>query len=746
MKGQKTVAIVISTLNRAELLQRTLNSLRHLDYEHFEVIVVNGPSTDETERTLAAWSGSIKIGRCPQANLSMSRNIGIAMASTDYVAFLDDDSIPEPEWLSQAVAAFDTDDIAATGGKVFDSDGYAYQYQYANANRLGNAKWQLTTPSPNQCFPMSFEFPYLQGTNTIFRRDLLLEIGGFDETFEYYLDETDVCLRLMERGYVVRQLSNAYVHHKHAPSYVRNADVPINRYPVLKSKIYFSNIHAVEFRTLEEIDADNRAFIEAHRNDIKLNIPHGLFTESDLANYDEHVKRAWKLGKEAAAGPKRLITEELLAQHRCNFKPFPRLRPRTEQLTIAFFCEDYPPKLLGGIARFTQDKAAALAALGHKVHVIARSETNNTVEFEDGVWVHRIVPTHWSLSQRAAELRVPQPHWDQSQSFLQELDRIASHREIHVVEAPIWNIVGIAPLLSGRYRLVTSLQTTLKLSLPTRADLTSNNEVFQSFVKPIVSVERLLIEDSDKVLAISHGIASEVETQYALTLDPAKLCVAHLGMPDWSRMRLGSVRKRQDSAINILFVGRLERRKGIDVLLQIIPRLCALNAELSFDIVGDDTIPTSDGRYYKEEFVKSHPKLVDTRVWFHGKVEDEQLRAYYAACDIFVAPSRFESFGLIYIEAMMFAKAVVGCIVGGIPEIVVDGKTGLLAKPGDAESLYQSIKSLIDDKDARLDYGIRGRQRYEELFTDRQMALSNLDMYFSCLKTPRSPAEVSQVV
>lgn len=186
----KSASIIINTLNRADLLLNTLTSFLQLDFETFEVIVVNGPSTDHTMEILEQWKDKIKIGHCPEPNLAMSRNIGIAMSAGDVVIFIDDDAIPEPEWLNQLMAGFDSLEVAATGGKVFDHTGYSYQYQYANANRLGNGKWQLTEPSPNYCFPGSFEFPYLQGTNTAFRRTAIIEIGGFDEAFAYYLDET----------------------------------------------------------------------------------------------------------------------------------------------------------------------------------------------------------------------------------------------------------------------------------------------------------------------------------------------------------------------------------------------------------------------------------------------------------------------------------------------------------------------------------------------------------------------------
>src|ERR1700747_2716103 len=92
-------SIVINTDSRAAALADTLRSLRHLDYPRFEVCVVHGPTPDGTEELLQAWNGRIKIAACPLRSPTISRNIGIALAAGDIVAFLDDDAIPEPEWL-----------------------------------------------------------------------------------------------------------------------------------------------------------------------------------------------------------------------------------------------------------------------------------------------------------------------------------------------------------------------------------------------------------------------------------------------------------------------------------------------------------------------------------------------------------------------------------------------------------------------------------------------------------------------
>ena len=107
---------------------------------------------------------------------------------------------------------------------------------------------------------------------------------------------------------------------------------------------------------------------------------------------------------------------------------------------------------------------------------------------------------------------------------------------------------------------------------------------------------------------------------------------------------------------------------------------------------------------------------------FHGEVDDEVLRGFYAACDLFVAPSRFESFGLIFIEAMMYAKPVIGCRSGGMPEIIVDGETGLLAEAGDTQSLIACMCRLLEDPLLGERLGIAGRQRYEHMYTPERMA------------------------
>ena len=410
-----TFSIVINTLNRGALLAQTLDSLRWLRYRGgFEVIVVNGPSTDNSQDVIEAWGSALRSARCPVANLSVSRNIGICMARGDIVAFIDDDAIPEPEWLAQLAAAYDGPLVGAAGGLVFDQTGYSYQYEYATATRLANAEWRSGASAGHLCFPRSFEFPYLQGTNASFRRSALLAVGGFDEEIEYYLDETELCCRLVDAGYLIRQLPHAYVHHKFAPSNIRNEHrITRYRYPVLKNKLYVSLKHARSHLPLEAILEDNRRFAAREAQDVEFHIAGGRLPASERALFDEQRQAAWERGlARGLSGSHETITPEKRAAFAGEFRPFDRVIAAPAPKAIVFIAR-----------RFSDTEARlahALGADGHIVCVVTESPDVNRVDFEEGVWMHRLAA---------------QDAWDWPAAARGELVRIARHRRIDVVEA-----------------------------------------------------------------------------------------------------------------------------------------------------------------------------------------------------------------------------------------------------------------------------------------------------------------------
>ena len=235
------VSVVINTYNRAASLHNTLQAMLRQNYPNFETIVVNGPSADHTLDILKSHSSEIRAGSCSERNLSISRNVGIEMARGDFVAFIDDDAVPDEDWLIDAVAAFDADEVAGVGGFVYDHTGYELQYSYTLCDRMGNAYHNIAVSMPEFCYPGCYRYPALLGTNSIFRRSALLEISGFDEQFDYFLDETDVNLRLIDAGGLLKQIPNAFVYHRSLPSHIRNKErVNTNYLPIIRNRIYFS--------------------------------------------------------------------------------------------------------------------------------------------------------------------------------------------------------------------------------------------------------------------------------------------------------------------------------------------------------------------------------------------------------------------------------------------------------------------------------------------------------------------------
>src|SRR4051794_12699915 len=100
------ISVVINTYNRAESLRVTLEALRRQTHDDFEVVIVNGPSTDGTDELLAAYGDAVRVVACPEAHLAKSRNLGIDAAAGEVVAFIDDDGVPEPRWLEDLAAAY----------------------------------------------------------------------------------------------------------------------------------------------------------------------------------------------------------------------------------------------------------------------------------------------------------------------------------------------------------------------------------------------------------------------------------------------------------------------------------------------------------------------------------------------------------------------------------------------------------------------------------------------------------------
>jgi phosphatidyl-myo-inositol dimannoside synthase len=165
----------------------------------------------------------------------------------------------------------------------------------------------------------------------------------------------------------------------------------------------------------------------------------------------------------------------------------------------------------------------------------------------------------------------------------------------------------------------------------------------------------------------------------------------------------------------LLSVGRLQRRKGHDLVMRAMHALRSDLPNLVYVIVGD-------GAERQPLELLARELGIARRVSFEGEVTREQLPSYYAAADIFVLPTRvdvrdFEGFGLVFLEAAAAGKPTIGGRTGGVPEAVADGESGLLVDPSDESDLARAIRTLVLSRDLRTRFGLDGRRRVVQQFT-----------------------------
>jgi phosphatidylinositol alpha-mannosyltransferase len=193
-----------------------------------------------------------------------------------------------------------------------------------------------------------------------------------------------------------------------------------------------------------------------------------------------------------------------------------------------------------------------------------------------------------------------------------------------------------------------------------------------------------------------------------------------------------------DGKLNILFVGRLERRKGFRYLLRAFPYVKEELPQSRLIVVGAYMEKDKAGhlRYVREHHL--------TGVKFVGRVSDEELARYYRSCHVFCAPSTgFESFGIVLLEAMAAGKPIVACDIPGYRELLEDGKQGILTEPKNERALAEAIIRILKDPAVQRSMAEEGQIRARQ-YSWRQVALQVLEFYEELLERGK-PVEAAQL-
>ncbi len=208
-----------------------------------EVVVVTSDSAIQ-HLTELGWADKVKLIRMNEENIAVARNRGIDAAAGEIVAFVDDDAVPEPAWLYLLLQAFEQADVAAATGFTLGRNGIAYQWKAETIDAAGVSRPLPVPPDRISVFlSRSDKAIKLIGTNMAFRRSVLVEHSGFDPRFRFYLDDSDLSMRLAQAGARVAIVPMARVHHAYAQSGRRSATrVPKTLYEIGGSQSVFLSL------------------------------------------------------------------------------------------------------------------------------------------------------------------------------------------------------------------------------------------------------------------------------------------------------------------------------------------------------------------------------------------------------------------------------------------------------------------------------------------------------------------------
>ena len=232
---------------------------------------------------------------------------------------------------------------------------------------------------------------------------------------------------------------------------------------------------------------------------------------------------------------------------------------------------------------------------------------------------------------------------------------------------------------------------------------------------PLTRLERLALRGLTRVFAVSPHTAEMFRAAgYAAEVGLWPNGMSHT----WQLPEPAPPAFRPPYAL--LAVGRmdpLERQKGIDHTIEAVARLASAGLDFTLTVAGDGT-----DRARLEDLAGALG--IGSRIAFRGRLDDDELKECYRACDVFVLPSAQEGFGLVFLEAMAYAKPVVAADFGGSPFVVRPGISGHLVPYGDPVALAACLERIVADPQASRDLGLRARAFLERTFSSEQYVIA----------------------
>ena len=402
-------------------------------------------------------------------------------------------------------------------------------------------------------------------------------------------------------------------------------------------------------------------------------------------------------------------------------------------MRVDLLTKEYPPFIYGGAGVHVNELAKVLRPLADvRVHAFGGPREPGTEGADEGVTGY---PEIAELDGANAALR----------TFGVDLEMAQGTEGTDLVHSHTWyaNLAGhLAGLLHSVPHVISA--HSLEPLRPWKAEQLGGGYALSSWA------EKTAYEAASGIIAVSNGMREDILRSYP-AIDPERVKVVHNGidLEAWKHpqgedadVAAAATLKRlgiDPDRPTVVFVGRITRQKGLPHLL----RACE---QLPADVQVILCAGAPDTPEIKAEVEGLVARLREKRtgvVWIEEMLPRPELIAVLAASDVFVCPSVYEPLGIVNLEAMAVGLPVVGSATGGIPDVIVDGETGLLVPieqvqdgtgtpidPARFEAdLAERLTTLVTDSEAAKVMGEAARRRVEEHFAWEAIAKRTMDVY-----------------
>ncbi len=374
------------------------------------------------------------------------------------------------------------------------------------------------------------------------------------------------------------------------------------------------------------------------------------------------------------------------------------------RLKVALLTREYPPEVYGGAGVHVEYLARELARL-----------VDITVHCQGADRPAAVAHRPWERLAGANQAL---------QTISTDLSMTAAVAGAGLVHSHTWyaNLAGhLAKLLYGVPHVMTV--HSLEPLRPWKAEQLGGGYALSSWC------ERTAVEAADAVIAVSDGMRDDLLAAYP-AVPVGRVRVIHNGIDtvEYSPDPETDVLDRygvDPGRPAVIFVGRVTRQKGLPVLLRAAAGLDPA-AQL---VICAGQADTAELEAEVGELARQLRADRSGVVWISGMLAKREVIQLLTHATVFVCPSLYEPLGIVNLEAMACGTAVVGSRVGGVPEVVADGQTGLLVPPGDPAALAKASNALLADPALATEMGRRGRARAEAEFGWPAIAAQTAALY-----------------